>query len=100
MLEVRFKLRLFFVSEPSLKDLNSINAFNEVTPQERFFLPFVKGQNLLCVQIYFHFFELCLHASATIPFGDELYLPYEVSLKSSPICKNMDSKNFLCKVFL
>lgn len=81
MLEVRFKLRLFFVSDPSLKDLNSINAFKEVTPQERSLLPFVKGQNLLCVQICFLFFELRLHASATVPFGDELYLPYEPEFK-------------------
>lgn len=72
MVEVRFKLRLFFVSKSSLKDLNSISAFKEVTPQGKFFLPFVKGQILLCIQIYFHFFELCLHASATVPFGDEV----------------------------
>ena len=81
------------MSESSLKDLNSLNAFKEVTPQEKFFLPFGKGQNLLCVQIYFHFFELCLHASATVPFGDELYLPYEREFKILS-CKNMDSKFF------
>ena len=81
------------MSESSLKDLNSLNAFKEVTPQEKFFLPFGKGQNLLCVQIYFHFFELCLHASATVPFGDELYLPYEREFKIFSY-KNMDSKFF------
>ena len=48
------------MSESSLKDLNSLNAFKEVTPQEKFFLPFGKGQNLLCVQIYFHFFEIII----------------------------------------
>lgn len=96
MLEVRFKLRLFFVSEPSLKDLNPINAFKEVPPQERFFLPFVKGQNLLCIQICFHFFELRLHASATVPFGDELDLPYEPELKILSYLQKPGLLKFFC----